>query len=160
MELEKNRLVGSITSYFTISVCPNNNHAGVVSVFTGMKDKQKSEKKNNVQLFSDRKQSTSMGGHCSCLRPQQKRIPCVHLIHFASRVNFGLNKLFREEHFAYYWRWQYEGMGEEWNIPEIASLDSSSTPVSSVIGAPLRERPKKGKRKKSFLEMRKKKIKN
>ena len=132
---------------------------GVVFVFTGVKDMQKSQKRYEVELFAKRNKVTTMCGQCSCLKPQQNRVPCVHLIYYARRLNFPLNKLFRAEHLADYWRWQYEGMGEEWEIPDVAALDRSSNIVAPIIGAPLRGRPKKGKRKKSFLEMRSKRMK-
>ena len=50
-------------------------------------------------------------------------------------------------------------MGEGWEIPDDASLESSSVLAAPVIGAPLRGRPKTGKRKKSFLELRRKRMK-
>lgn len=159
MELEKQRLISKINSYFSFSRNPRNNMKGVVFLFTGVKDMQKSQDRFEVELFPERSKMTTMGGQCSCLKPQQDRVPCVHLIFYARSVQYPLNKLFRNEHSADYWRWQYEGMGEGWEIPDDASLESTSVLAAPVIGAPLRGRPKKGKRKKSFFEMKRKRMK-
>ena len=160
MELEKARLLSSINNYYSIRVSPIDNLKAEVNVFTGVKDMVKSQKRYDVEIFKKRDKYTTMGGKCTCLRPQQNRIPCVHLIYFAKTVNYPLNNLFREEHTTKYWKWQYAGMSEEWKIPDLSNLDSCGDLVPPIIGAPRRGRPKKGKRKKSFLEMRKKKIKN
>ena len=87
----------------------------------------------------------------------RKKVPCVHLVFFAKSIGFPINRLFRFEHSAKFWCWQYKGCGELKRLPQLAKLEKSKLIEAPVIGAPLRGRPKKGKRYKSFLETQKKK---
>ena len=155
MEIEKKRLISKISGYFSHQKNPSNPNKGVVEVYSGIKDQQLSKKCYEVELYPNRHPYTTMGGHCSCLRPLQKRLPCVHTIYYAGLVGFEYDNLFREEHLTKYWRWQYEDMGTEMLIPDVNTLIKSSSLAAPVVGAPLRGRPKKGKRIKSVMEKRK-----
>ena len=157
MEIEKKVLLNKINHYFSFKPNPEQNFIGVVDVLTSVKDEQKSQQRFNVEIFRKRHKYTSMGAHCSCLRPQMKRLPCVHVVFYAKSMGFEINKLFRYEHTAKFWRWQYLGCGELKRLPVLADLEKSDVIVSPVIGAPLRGRPKKGKRFLSVFEKPKKK---
>ena len=102
MELEKKRLISMITSYFDYEINQQNALKGVVVVLNPQKDMQLSKKKYEVELFPGRHQTTTMGGHCSCLSPQQRRIPCVHVVYYTKRVGHPVDNLFRAEHSTKY----------------------------------------------------------
>ena len=152
MEIEKKKLTNKINKYYSFQTSCPQKLSGVVDVLTTVKDAQMSQKRYDVELFRVRHKGTSMHGHCSCLRPQIKRLPCVHIVFYAKSVGFPVNDLFRYEHRAKFWRWQYKGCGELKRLPVLADLEKSTKIKSPVIGAPLRGRPKKGKRFRSVLE--------
>ena len=152
MEAEKLSLLKKFSCYYDFTINPGNSAKGLVHVSSAVHDMRRSKKTYKVEVFTTKRPITGMGGHCSCLRPQQRRIPCAHLLFFAQKNNFSLDWLFRVEHTSKYWRWQYEEMGDNWKVPELADLQSSGIIAAPVVGAPLRGRPKKGKRLKSILE--------
>ena len=93
-----------ITSYFDYENNPENALKGVVVVLNPHMDMQLSMKKYEVELFPGRQKTTTLGGQCSCLTPQQRRIPCVHVVYYARRVGYSVDNLFRAEHSTKYWQ--------------------------------------------------------